>query len=1152
MPRVIRQSRFLFLRWVVFLLIVGCVLALCFLTCELDHILYEQILISLQERYIDGNASISSAHYVQGKGFEVTHFELVPKYTSGEKKYHASTRHSRKYPPVIVAERVRMVCKSRLNELVWERKSPISAIIFDSATIHAYRRPDGSWSLEALRSNPDVPPMEPVPVIQFRNTTVELHDWKDSMTERKLILHNVELTINPPEEMRTDVFGNKALNSDGTPRKIISYPFTGSAESEFSRSISFYGDFYPVQGAIRLEVDVNGLQFTEEFRRSLPQELSERFQEMRFFRSEIHTHLAVATHLKDMKAARFRLEGQMIDGRSTDPRFPKLLSTLSTDFQVTNEGFYLPNLVVRHGNGTINLNVTQRGYGEKAQKRIISKCQDIRISEALLESLPEKLHRFLQGLSPNGLLNMEAEFYYDGHFWTPTGKIQCSDLNINYFKFPYEVEHLDGEVLLNAKQIQFDFCTQNKLTRISGDFIISSPQNPQPPNGKLNIQAEKLPLDGRLLAACPKQAAEFLREMELGGSINLQADYTYSQTTGIPESHLNLRVDLQKNSCRYKSFPYPLRNMEGTILVDDRSISATNIRGFNQNAEVTFSFHAAFPSALFPTRVRTPLPNGPQSATLEAFQAPDVVGEAANLSFQHISPEKVPIAWEFSLNGTNVQLNSGLFENLPPNLAGIFRYIQPRGPVNVHYEYQSQVEHTPLNSSPLNSVTAARPKHLALWINTTKDGIEISFPKMNYTVQPFHGSFQFQNGHFTLTNFDAEHDSTHFSGTASGMVQSVNQWNFNFDRLTIDGLAFDRDLMLALPAEARIMIASKRPGGALFYSGGLDVHYDSQQAKPFSIDWDGEIGIVDGSIDFTFPITAINGGVQLRGHWDQNVFYCGGNLNIESLFQQNIQFTKVQGPIWIDNRQIILGGKADELIHEKLRFQQNSPQNTSGISARSISMHCMAGTLYGTFALQFGYPSSFQSHVVLTDGHLENCMIFTGNDQLKGKMFGELTLAGTDSSLHSLRGKGNFHLVDADVYKLSAMMSLLKILSLKEVNNSGFSTGDAEFHIDGNHIYFDKINFSGDAFSLVGKGEMDFKSQVKLVFYSVMGRNEKNIPVVSPLLHATGRQMLLISMKGPIQNPEITQKPLPGLNMAIQQMGEELLPLSAGQNKKGN
>lgn len=1186
MPRVIiRRTRFIFLRWVVFLLIVGGVLAVCFLTYHLDPIVYQQINKSLNERFIKAGVSISSAHYVPKKGFVLTQFKLIPNYEPDGQKYRTSSRHTRKFPPLIEAEHVLLICKSRVDELVREKQIPISEIIFDSATIHVYRRPDGSWSLEALKFNPNLPPMKPAPVIQFHNATIQVHDMKDSKRERKLTLRNLELKIDPAEAKTTDIFGNHAQNPDGTPKIFHSFPFSGTIESEFSRNISFKGNFDTKQNAIFLDADINGLHFSETFRNSLPLELAERFQEIRFIRGEIQTHLTLVSRLKELASAQFRLEGRLADGRSTDPRFPEPLTSLSTDFQVTNEGFHFPNLLVHHGDGTIALNVLQRGYGPGSPKRILSRFQNINISDALLASLPEKLSNFLKTLTPNGLFNMEAEFLFDGQFWTPNGKIQFPDLRVNYVRFPYEIRHLSGEILLKENHVQFGFQTPNRQMLISGDFLLSSRQNMQPPSGKLTIQAQKLPTDARLLAACPKETADFLRDLELGGNINLQADYTLSHDSGMPKSSLNLRVDLQKNSCRYKSFPYPLRDLEGTILVNDRFISAEKIRGSNQNAEVTFSFRATLPQTLFQHQNSSLIPGGTGVGTLEGILTPGMKNETADLFSTQEPAEKKPIEWEIFLTGTNIQLNSTLFANLPPNLAGVFRYVQPRGLVNVRYEYKSPSgsaaqeisaqeisaqgssapgfpvqEFSMLNPQPAGNPVSARnaaqgpaapgrPKHLVLWVDTTPEGIQIDFPEMHYTLDRFQGSFQYQNGQFQLTEFNAEHDSTHFSGKASGMVQSVNQWNFHFDRLTIDGLAFDRDLMLALPSEARVMIASKRPSGALFYSGTLDVHYDSQQVKPFSIDWDGEFGIVDGAIDVAFPVTAINGGVQLRGHWDQNAFYCGGELNIESLFRQNIQFTKVQGPVWIDNQQLVLGGKADKLLREKLNFQQTELRNTSTVSARAISLHCMAGTLYGVFEMQFGFPSTFQSHIILTDGHLEDCVILTGNNQLKGKIFGELTLSGTDSSMHSLRGKGEFHLVDADIYKLSAMMSLLKILSLKEVNDSGFSTGDAEFRIDGNHIYFDKIVFSGDAFSLIGKGEMDFKSQVKLVFYTVMGRNERNIPVVSPLLHATGRQMLLITMKGPIQNPEISQKPLPGLNMAIQQLGEDLLQ-PGGQNKQ--
>ncbi len=1148
MARVIRRSRWIWLRWGIFLLIAGSVLALCFVLYELDAIIHRRTSEVLQERFIAANVTVASAHLVKEEGIELSRFFLLADYTP--EKSTNSTSHTQLFPPVIQSERVMLQCPSRLDELATAKEIPIENIIFDTATIHTYRRPDGSWSLSALKTNPNSVSNLPAPTIQFRNTSIVLHDMTDTQTERKLVLRNVEMTIDTAQKTMRNSQDHPVLNADGTEKELIYLPFRGTAESEFCSSISFYGKFYPKEGEILVEVDLAGLQYSEDFRNSIPMEIAERFRELRYIRGQIDAHVKVAAPLNDFNAAQFRLDGKMTDGRSTDPRFPKLISSLATDFQITNDGYHFPNFSLRFGDGQLNLNVLQRGYGPTATKRIRSQIREIALSEAFFSILPAKLQKFLRELSPTGQFDMDAEFLFDGLYWNLSGDILCSDLSVTYAKFPYRLDQLNGKIQLRGSQVQYHFQSQDQRVRIDGNFTSSSKQHPQSPTGSVQIQAQRIAVDEQLLSACPYESSEFLRSLEIGGSVNITADYQFDLNPENPLTDSEITVQLLKNSCRYRAFPYPLRNMEGTIFIDNRTISASKIRGFNNAAEVNLSFHATLPNTLVSP---TPMEKNKEfhglikPDNLAVFQTPDITSQAEDLTFQHlhntpnfqnISPSQVkPVEWEIQIQGTNVTLDEELYANLPDEVNKVFRYIQPYGTVNVRYAY----------SSP--TTTQTTPRHQSLHVETTNNGIRVSLPAMNYWLDHFQGSFQYQNGQFSLTDFSAVHDSTRFSGKAAGRIQSVNQWSFHFDRLTIDGVRFDRDLMGALPETARILIAAKRPAGALYYNGLLDLHYDNRSPKPFSLDWQGELGIAGGAMSFSFPITAINGGAQIHGHWDQNEFYCGGELNIDSLFQQNIQFTQIHGPLWVDNQQLLLGGDADRFMQAKLgkittylKKETSAQADTRPATARSLSARFIGGDIYSTVAVQFGYPSTFQSHIVLTNGHLENCAYLTGNDQLKGKMFGSLTLTGTDSSMHTLRGKGEFHLADADIYKLSVMMSLLKILSLKEVNNTGFSSSDMKFRIEGNHIYFDQIDFYGDAFSLIGKGEMDFKSQIKLVFYSVMGRNEHRIPIISPLLHATGRQMLLITMKGPLQNPEISQRPLPALNMALEQMESDLAP----------
>ena len=1107
MARVIRKSRWLYLRWAVFLFLLSGVLSFYFLSYELDAIVHQRTLETFQEKFSSANVYVSSAHLKRGEGIELSQFVLL----STHKTAVPGTLES--FPPVLEAENVRIECPSRIEELAAMKEIPISSVTFDDATIHTYRRPDGSWSLDALKTNSEVSRNSelPAPVLHFQNTTIVLHDMTDRQSERKLILHNVEMTIDTAEKTQWNSRGISLPDQTGLPKQFDAYPFRGSAESKFTQKLSFSGKFYPELGEILVEVDIDGLQYSEEFRNAIPMEIAERFQELKHIRGEIDAQVKVAAPLQDFASADYFLAGKMTDGRSADPRFPKLVSSLATDFQITNDGFHFPNLNVRFGDGQLELNVQQRGYGPQAARKIVSKIREIELSEGFFASLPENLQRSLGDLSPAGRFNMDAVFLFDGTYWTTNGKIVSNNLSITHPKFPYRLENLQGQVELKGNQVHFQFRSGPQNIQIQGNFTAASKQHPQPPSGSIRFWAQDIPIDDRLLNACPGSSAEFIRSLEPAGNIHIQEEYRFSMTPNEPQQDLQLTVDLLKNSCRYRAFPYPLRNLEGKIFLQNDLISAQELHGTNGNAEVRISF-------------RSRLPESPIFSTSSQNSAPLGTADC-----------------ELTLTGTSISLDDDLYANLPQNTAEIFRYIQPYGAVDIRYEYRSE------NSSfavKTPDTSGAVPEHTALRVHTANDSIQLSFPKIRYRLDDFKGSFLYQNGQSSLSDFSAAHGSTRFSGKVSGTIHSAEHWDLYFDRLIIDELHFDRELMGTIPQEARVLIASRRPDGALYFNGTLRIARTAGNEMPFSVDWSGDVGISNGSMAIgTSPISGINGGIQLAGHWDEKIFYCGGELQIDSLFYQNIQFTDLRGPLWIDNRQLLLGGEADPLIQNHI-ILRSPAANTQKVRhfARSLNAKFAGGDLSGTFALQFGYPSTFQTHIILTNGQLENCTYLTGNDELKGKMYGSVTLTGNDHSVHSLRGKGDFHLSDADIYKLGPMMSLLKILSLKEVNDTGFSSGDMEYRIEGNHIYFNKIDFYGDAFSLIGTGEMDFKSQVALTFYSVMGRNDKKIPIISPLLHMTGRQMMLINMKGPIQNPAITTQPLPALNMAIQQMEEELPP----------
>ena len=159
-----------------------------------------------------------------------------------------------------------------------------------------------------------------------------------------------------------------------------------------------------------------------------------------------------------------------------------------------------------------------------------------------------------------------------------------------------------------------------------------------------------------------------------------------------------------------------------------------------------------------------------------------------------------------------------------------------------------------------------------------------------------------------------------------------------------------------------------------------------------------------------------------------------------------------------------------------------------------------------------------------------------GAQPLRGKVFGVVELSGSRIGTHSLQGRGQVRLRDADMYELPVVVALLKVLRVKAPDRRAFSSSLIDFRIEGPHAYLDNIELSGDAISLVGNGEVDFESQAHLTFRSIMGDSESQLPVMKSVLGGASGQFMLIHVKGSLARPEITTEAFPTLTAALQQL----------------
>ncbi len=245
---------------------------------------------------------------------------------------------------------------------------------------------------------------------------------------------------------------------------------------------------------------------------------------------------------------------------------------------------------------------------------------------------------------------------------------------------------------------------------------------------------------------------------------------------------------------------------------------------------------------------------------------------------------------------------------------------------------------------------------------------------------------------------------------------------------------------------------------------------------------------------------------------------------LDAATYKNFQFTAVSGPLWIDNEHFLAGAWAETQI------PNHAPRHMSG--------KIFSGTVQADCQVNLGTSPQYMLRAGLTDGDLgqfakENV---SGRQRLKGKMAASVELQGSGRNIHTLRGSGGIRLHDADIYELPMMVALLKILNMREPDSTAFTRSDIDFRIQGEHVLLDRINFSGDAISLLGMGQLNFDRQVNLTFHSIVGRTEHQVPILRSVLGEASQQIMQIHVEGTLDNPVTRSEAFPRVNQALQRL----------------
>ncbi len=459
------------------------------------------------------------------------------------------------------------------------------------------------------------------------------------------------------------------------------------------------------------------------------------------------------------------------------------------------------------------------------------------------------------------------------------------------------------------------------------------------------------------------------------------------------------------------------------------------------------------------------------------------------------------------LAGTGVVLERELRDALPAGVRQIWDDVDPQG----NAEFSATVRHH----------VKARRTEVEIEATPQGDTVSIEPAWFPYRLEHLRGQLHWKDGQLTFEQVRGTHDRT--TVTAGGVCRFVpgGGWHVSFEQLSADRFRADHDVLQALPVGLQQAISAVDLRGLLSLAGSLDIH--STAGSP-AASWDMQLDLEQGSLDVGTPIEHVHGGIRLRGQSDKNSWQTFGDMAIDSAMWRGMQLTAVQGPLAMDASGVRFGATAARA------GEQGAP--------RRVSARVAGGTLLLDGSVAAGDPGGFALAASLGDADLERLAgdTLSSAHPYRGRVFSTVEVSGSRGGAHSLAGRGQVRLRDADIYELPLVVAMLKMLRVKAPDLNAFGSSIVDFRIEGPRAYLDNIELSGDAISLVGNGEIDFDSNVHMTFRSIMGDSATQLPAMKRVLGGASGQFMLIHVDGTLPHPEMTSEAFPTLAAAIQKL----------------
>jgi hypothetical protein len=1043
----------------------------------------------IAERFPDLEVHVQSAR-LANNGIEVRGISLIEPNVVGPQ------------PELAYFDEVFLACSTNLQELV-SGDPVITNIKLIRPIIRATRRPDGRFHLDKLR--PVSQPENPLPPLSVDSGIVEIFDPLKNPSST-LTLRDVHVSLRPTDE----VAGQLAV--------------TGYFVGDHLQRVEIAGTLDPASSTWSLQGSIDGLQISSGLRNSMPGPIASSMELLKSVHAPANLSFSIRHDGIDA-LPQFEVNGTIAGGRIEDPLLPYPLTDLEARIHCDNTGFRIRDLTAHHGPTTWTISqFDQHGYGSGKPCVLRASGRQVRLDRRWRDTLPKQYRKHWTNYDPEGDVNVECTASFDGQDWRPVLKLTALN-NVSFccYKFPYRLERGRGSLTLQNKELDVNlvaFSGAQPVT-LKGKFFNPGPEY----DGSIEIWGEKIQFDEPLFAAILKpKSRDAIRSLNPRGTFDFHTQLWRQPNDPLPRPliHQHLRVSLNRCTVTYDKLPYPLYNLQGKLdMRDGQWTTDRELVGVNDTGVVTVS--------------------GKLAASPEADRLT-----------LHVDGERIPLEEE-------------LRDALPAQQQQIWAALRPRGNIDLEadVQYDSRVRKPSIDLRmvphggrlPGRELTGRAPAvetaqlpvppvepEATLLDDGSAIGTSIAPVAFPYRIERLGGLVHYRDGQVKLIDVRGRHRATEMRADGWCVIQQEGAWQLHLDRLSVDRMRLDgddRELVSALPAALRQAVAELRPTGPINLKGVLEFSKAGLQA-PLQSSWDVGLYLHQASLRAGPQINNVFGAVHLRGSSDGTRYSSYGQLELDSLTYRNFQLTEILGPLWFDNQNVYLG---------TLPFKPADGQPRGRITAKLFG-----GTAAADCHVRLGAVPQYRLIATLSGADLGQFAVenLTNHQALRGKILANVDLQGSRGQ-HTLVGRGDVHLSDADIYELPLVVSLLSIIRAKAPGPTAFTESDIIFQVNGQHVQLKQIDLRGDALDLGGHGELTLDGQtnpIALELHTTVGRG--SVPIISGMFSEASQQLLKVHVVGSLEQPQAWTEALPIAGEALNMLRTDYQsPPGQFQNRAG-